>query len=107
MVKAAFQAGVAAEVGEREKDSSYKDIVSENGEVFYPLVVASLGLWSPSSLQILKSICRRTKFHSHLTMSQATFYFHQRLSIKLWLYNAKIILESVSVDCSDDVLDFL
>ena len=30
--------------GEREKDSSYKDIVSENGGVFYPLVVKSLGL---------------------------------------------------------------
>ena len=72
MVKAACQAGVAAEAGEREKDSSYKDIVSENGGVFYPLVVESLGLWSPSSLQILKSICKRTTFHSHLTMSQAT-----------------------------------
>ena len=39
MVKAACQAGVAAEAGEREKDSSYKDIVSENGGVFYSLVV--------------------------------------------------------------------
>ena len=107
MVKAACQAGVAAEAGEREKDSSYKDIVSENGGVFYPLVVESLGLWSPSSLQTLKSICRRTTFHRHLTMSQAMSYFHQRLSIKLWLYNAKIILERLSVDCSDDVLDFL
>ena len=33
--------------------------------------------------------------------------FPQRLSIILWLYNAKIILERLSVDCSDDVLDFL
>ena len=107
MVKAACQAGIAEEGGEREKDSSYKDIDSENGGVFYPLLVESLGLWSPSSLQILKSIRRRTTFHSHLTMSQATSYFHQRLSIKLRLYNAKITLESLSVDCSDDVLDFL
>ena len=66
MVKVACQAGFATEAGEREKDSSSKDIVSENGGVFYTLVVESLGLWSPSSLQILKSICRRTTFHSHL-----------------------------------------
>ena len=44
MVKAACQAGVAAEAGEREKDSSYKDIVSGNGGVLYPLAVESLGL---------------------------------------------------------------
>ena len=70
MVKDACQEGVAAEAGEREKDSSYKDTVSENGGVLYPLFVESLGLWSPSSLQILKSICRRTTLHSHLTSTK-------------------------------------
>ena len=62
IIKAAACPGAAAEAGEIEKDEQHELTVSSTGSVFYPLVVESLGLWSPNSLQVLKTIARRISF---------------------------------------------
>ena len=43
-------------VAEMEKDDRHDARVTSAGGVFYPLVVESLSLWSPDSLETLKSI---------------------------------------------------
>ena len=46
----AATAGVAAGRGEADKDSHHEASVRAAGGIFIPLVVESLGLWSPNSL---------------------------------------------------------
>ena len=48
------------------------------GAVFYPLVIESLGLWSPQSLEILKIIARREALQSNISISQSVCNFHER-----------------------------
>ena len=48
--------GIVAEAAEMDKDDRHDARVTSAGGVFYPLVVESLGLWSPDILQTLKSI---------------------------------------------------
>ena len=91
-------AGAAAEAGELEKDQRHDSLVSSTGSIFYPIVVESLGLWSPNSLQVLKTIARRTSFHNNATVSQCMCNLLQQLSYKLWLYNARMILARVDLD---------
>ena len=42
---------IAAEAGEQEKDNLYlaMDSVSQAGAMFHPLVVETLGVWTPNS----------------------------------------------------------
>ena len=47
IAQAAQHAGVAKEAGEKEKDCRHEGLVTATGSVFHPLVVESLGLWSP------------------------------------------------------------
>ena len=103
VVRAANICGIAAEAGEQEKDSLYLDSVSRAGAMFHPLVVETLGAWNPNSLKILKSIARRTTFNN-LLLSQAVTCLHQQLSVRLWLYNGKMILGRLALDCSDNIV---
>ena len=98
LIKAATCAGAAAETGELEKDQRHDSLVSSTGSIFYPIVVESLGLWSPNSLQVLKTIARRISFHNNATVSQCMCHLLQQLSCKLWLYNARMILARVDLD---------
>ena len=50
------EAGAAREAGEVEKDSRHEEDVTASGCIFFPLVVESLGLWTPTSLQVLWAI---------------------------------------------------
>ena len=50
----AATAGVAAGCGEIDKDSHHEASVRAAGGIFVPLVVESLGLWSPNGLAILR-----------------------------------------------------
>ena len=42
------EAGAAGEAGEVEKDSRHEEDVTASGGIFFPLVVESLGLWTPA-----------------------------------------------------------
>ena len=95
---AATNPGAAAEAGEKEKDSKHDDEVTRVGAVFYPLVIESLGLWYPQSLEILKIIARREALQSNISISQSVCKFHEQLSVCLWKYNSRIILDRLSLD---------
>ena len=82
----------------RKTNGMTASLVSSTGSIFYPVVVESLGLWSPNSLQVLKTIARRTSFDYNATVSQCMCNLLQQLSCKLWLYNARMILARVDLD---------
>ena len=100
IAQAAQHAGAAAEAGEKEKDCRHEGLVTATGSVFHPLVVESLGLWSPHSLKVIKTIARLA-FHGNLSVSKATTNLHEQFSVKLWLYNAIMLLHRLSLDCRE------
>ena len=90
--KAADHPGVAGEAGEIEKDEKHEDDVLTASGVFFPLVMESLGLWTPSSLKTLKVIASKSSSLNGTPLSLAVSYRHQRLSIRLWGYNVQMLL---------------
>ena len=60
-----------------------------------PLVVESLGVWTPSAKNIVSRIAARSIVHNGpLTASRNLL---QQLSVKLWAYNAKMIITRFSL----------
>ena len=51
----AVTAEVAVQCGEADKDYHYEAVVQAPGGIFVPLVMESLGLWSPNSLGVLRN----------------------------------------------------
>ena len=98
LVQAATCPGAAAAAGEIEKDQWHDAMVSNTGGIFHPLVVESLGLWTLNSLQVLKIIARRASFLNNAGISRSVCNLHQQLSVKLWLYNAKMVLCRIALD---------
>ena len=60
ITRATHTAGVAAATGELLKDSQHQATVEASGGSFIPLVVESLGLWTPFAKKTLKSIATRS-----------------------------------------------
>ena len=56
------------------------------------LVVESFGLWTAHSIKLLKSIAGRVALSANISKSLAYSNLIQQLSIKLWSFNAKMIL---------------
>ena len=50
-----------------------------------PLVVESLGVWTPSAKNIVSRIAARSIVHNGLSMVEASRNLLQQLSVKLWL----------------------
>ena len=101
LTSAAIKAGTAAEAGEVDKDKRHHTIVSSYGSFFYPLVVESYGVWAAHSLEVLRSIVKKSPLSSGLSLSQASRQLHEQLSVSLWQYNSRIIsdrLDLVIVD---------
>ena len=73
-----------------------ESMVMQTGGIFHPLVVES-----PHVIQILKTIARRASFQNNISIGQSVCNLHQQLSTKLWLCNARMVLERLSLDCSD------
>ena len=83
-ITAHFKQEPAAETGEMAKDLRHDANVTASGGVFYPLVVESFGTWSVHSLEVLKTIARKTSLSQTLTISRAVCNLHELLSIRLW-----------------------
>ena len=83
--------------GELAKDLKYESDFLLGGGVFYPLVVESLGLWTSSSVSLLCCIAAHTTFCGGISPTTAFHNLIQQLSIKLWSYNAKMILRHISL----------
>ena len=95
--RASLVAGVASSAGEMDKDAKYDHNVSSAGCVFFPLVVETLGLWTDSSISLLRRIAARTTLRSGVSQGQAFHNLLQQLSVKLWSYNAKMLLDHISL----------
>ena len=58
-------------------------------------------MWAAHSLEVLRSIVKKSLLSSGLSLSQASRQFHEQLSVRLWQYNSRLIsdrLELVIVD---------
>ena len=75
LINAAIKAGAAAEAGEVDKDERHHATVSNYGCLFYPLVVESYGVWAAHSLEVLRSIVKKSLLSSGLSLSQASRQF--------------------------------
>ena len=96
ITRATHTAGVAAATGELLKDSQHQATVEASGGSFIPLVVESLGLWTPFAKKTLKSIATRSAFKSGLPSHLAFKQLLQQLSSQLWAQNARMILHRLS-----------
>ncbi|XP_062502891.1 uncharacterized protein LOC134179892 [Corticium candelabrum] len=104
LLESATQPGAAAAGGDSEKIAQYEDEVNAAGCDFYSLVVEALGVWFPSSLEILKIIARRAVLTTGTTVSRAIQHLLQQLSFSLWRYNAKLILDRLAICNVDNVM---
>ena len=102
--EASTSAGVAAASGEAEKDAKHHPSVEQVGGRFVPLMVESLGLWSPYARYMLRSIASRSTFKNDLSSSAAQKNPLEQLSVKLFSYNAKMILNYLQLT-NDDLWD--
>ena len=57
----------------------------------------TLGLWTDSSISLLRRIAARTTLRSGVSQGQAFHNLLQQLSVKLWSYNAKMLLRHISL----------
>ena len=88
----AITPGFAALRGEMEKDAKHKALVEAAGGEFLPLVVDNFGIWTPSSVEILRSIARISTVWNGLSIGKAFHQLVERLSVQLYHCNAKMIL---------------
>ena len=63
-----MSAGVATSEGEASKDEK---MVERAGAVFVPLVVETMGVWTPFTKKALKSIASRSTIRNGLSQSLA------------------------------------
>ena len=82
----------AGAVGEAQKNARHATNVARVGGVFVPVVVESLGLWTPYASKIISQVASRSTIRNGLSSKQAWKNLFQQLSVKLWCYNAKMVL---------------
>ena len=80
------------------KDDKYEAIVGREGAVFVPLVVETLGVWTPFAKRTLKSITARTTIKNGLSSASAYRNLIMQLSTKLF---SKMMLNHLSVTQDD------
>ena len=61
----------------------------------------TLGLWSPQSLETLKVIAKRAAYIRNITTSQSVGQLHEQLSVCLWKFNTRLVLDRFCLDCDD------
>ena len=55
-------------------------------------------------MYMLKIIARETAFNRCQTVSRMLMFLYKQLSVKLWLFNAKLILERLALNSRDTVV---
>ena len=90
-----------------EKDARHRDLVEAAGGVFFPLVVDNFGVWTPSSIEVLRSIACSSTVRNGLSVGTAFHHLMERLSVQLYRYNARMILQfwALHPHLEDDWLD--
>ena len=104
VTQTAYSAGNAKK---GKKDQRHEANVTSTGYISTLLCANLLACGqSPHSLEVLKTIARRLSFKRNLTVSLAVSNIHEQLSLKLWLYNVKMILHRLALDCADMFLGY-
>ena len=98
----ASNAGFAALEGEISKCMKYDAQVFSSGALFFPLAVESFETWSDVSLNTLKTIASKTVSVNSIPFSRSLNNLLQQLSVKLWSYNARMILIRLLLDNNDN-----
>ena len=79
-----------------DKDGKHEEEVNAAGGLFFPLIVETLGLWTPNSLRIIKLIVSKAAsingWNSVTSSSKKPSSF-----IRLWVSNARMLLSISSV----------
>ena len=88
----AVSPGFAALRGEMEIDAWHRRLVEAAGGVFFPLVVDNFGVWTPSSIEVLRSVTHTSTVCNGLSVSTSFHHLVERLCVQLYRYNAKMIL---------------
>ena len=101
VTKSAIQAGAAAEAGELEKDSRHEASVIAVGGLFYPMVVETLGLWTPFGVKTRKAISSKASAISCIPFTRAFKNLLEQLSVKLWQFNAKMVYARMQLEVED------
>ena len=57
--KASEYPGATGDAGEIDKDEKHEEEVNAAGRLFFPLIVETLGLWTPNSVRIIKLIASK------------------------------------------------
>ena len=105
-MSSATSAGTAALAGEAEKDERHEEDVVSSGGLFFPLGSGDIRL-----LDSLKSADTQDySFQDHLinttSLSQAFSNLMQQLSVKLWVYNARLVHGCLQLhSCNDSFWD--
>ncbi|XP_062519145.1 uncharacterized protein LOC134194239 [Corticium candelabrum] len=101
IARVAETSGVVAEAAEMGKDDRHHARVSLTGGTFYPLVVETLGLWSPDSLETLKSISSKVCAVLAVPFWKALKNLLEQLSVRLWIYNARMISSRILAEVAE------
>ena len=80
-------------------------MITQAGGHFYPLIVETLGHWSPSSVETLKTIALKASSMNNIPFSETYSNLMEQLSERLWQYNAKLLYSRLNLDF-DDLWDF-
>ena len=95
--RASEHPGAAGEAGELDKDDKHEKDVTATGGLFFPLIVETFGIWTPNSLRTLKRIASKATSINIIPLSLATRNLIQLLSIRLWVFNARMVLSILIV----------
>ena len=76
-----------------QKDRQYKELCASRGADFLPIPVCAFGGLLESSQDFLATLADRLAEHTGLNRSVAGSQLWQRISVKLWAGNAKMVLQ--------------
>ena len=76
-----------------QKDKQYKELCASRGADFLPIPVCAFGGLLESSQDFLATLADRLAEHTGLNRSVAGSQLWQRISVKLWAGNAKMVLQ--------------
>ena len=80
-----------------DKDERHHAKVSSYCCLFYPFAVKSYGVWDVHSLEVLRSIAKKSLLSSGFFLSQASRQSHEELSVCLWQYYPRIIYDRLDL----------
>ena len=98
---ASINQGHALSVGEERKLAAHAAPCRSVGVTFIPLIVESLGGWSPRAVDVIKNIGRLQGQRLGTPPADSTTHLFQRLAICLWRGNASLWVRRIPIRPSE------